>query len=76
MKLPNPEEIMHHYGIDTGEYLKDQQVLKAIRHTMRETRNIALEWAAENAKVTIAYPRHVVDKRSILRGKIHKDLNI
>jgi hypothetical protein len=81
MKLPKPEEIMQHYGIDTGRYLRDQQVLSAIRHAMRETRNLSLEWAAKNAKmkrtfVFNLYPIYTLDKDSILSGKIHKDLSI
>lgn len=80
MKFPNPEEIMRHYGIDTGGFLRDQQVLSAIRYAIRETRNISLQWAAENARLKdldSGLPRiKVLDKESILAGKTHKDLEI
>lgn len=63
-------------------------VLEAIREGMRQGRDAALEWAAENAttKSEGFYPYgdsgadystiEVVNKQSILSGKTHPDLEI
>ena len=90
-RLPNPKEILTNtYNTEESELdleialcCNKEIIISMLREYGRAIRDETLKWAAENAEIEYEYRGYYkeaftagIDKKSILAGKDHKDLEI